>query len=273
MIDRLGLWFVCGIILWVFGTRIFDSAGHLLDTAIVLRSVSADGPDEGGTLDSEPVTIVGEVVVTDPAWAADRVVDEFDRGVGAYLWRTTAPSKEGNTIDFDTWSVQPARRNRDTGLESGQFSVATGTDSLRVDPSWLQEQYDTARLRELSPGWSNWITFRHSLWKSPAVHLTTDETIRTFDQVPDLFENIDAEPLEDYQLHSIPVRDGETITVCGQYTVENGERVIRGGDGAPLAISDQGLDEFRRYLRRRLLKHGFGVVALSATIVAIWYSL
>ncbi|WP_435364008.1 hypothetical protein [Haloarchaeobius sp. DYHT-AS-18] len=139
-----------------------------------------------------------------------------------------------------------------------------------MDPSWLQEQYDTSRLAAIQSGKNVWIRFRHCLWNAPVVHMTADETTRTLDQLVGLFENVDTEGLEDHELDSVPVRDGDTIAVFGRLGVEDGERVVRGGDGLPFVLSDQGFDGLRRHLWRRLLKHGFRVAVPIVAIGAIW---
>ncbi|ELZ98994.1 hypothetical protein C440_01520 [Haloferax mucosum ATCC BAA-1512] len=272
MLDYLGSLLAGLLIVWLFGVPAFNSAGHLLDTAIVLRALPSNAVSEvAEATDGDAVAIEGEVVVNEPAGEADRLVDQTDETVGLYVWRTVKPDMN-NTIDvgswtnLDSWSLRETRRPLDSGVEWGQFSVHNSDESLYVDPTWLREQYNTVSFPIEMGGWVGIESarFRHWVWSSPALRLTGDETTRTFDQIPDLFENIDATKYDDYHLNSRPVRDGDTVTVLGRYTVENGERVIRGGDGAPLAISDQGLDEYRRYLRRRLLKHGLsGVIAVT----------
>ncbi|MCT9096870.1 hypothetical protein [Haloarchaeobius sp. HME9146] len=254
-----------------FVPHLLNSAGRLLDTAIVVWAVSVRTPADLGTAsEGEPVAVEGTVVVDEPAWEARRVVGPAGRPVGAYLWRTTSQSRGENTIDFDSWTVQAARSTQDSGLEHGRFSIRTGTEPVRVDPSWLQEQYDTGRLAAIQSGKNVWIRFRHSLWNAPAVHMTADETTRPLDQLVDLFENVDTDGLEDHELDSVPVRDGDTIAVFGRLGVEDGEHVVRGGDGLPFVLSDQGFDGVQQYLRRRLLKHGFGVAVPIVAIVAIW---
>ncbi|WP_239524506.1 hypothetical protein [Halogeometricum borinquense] len=282
MLDALGSLLAALIIVWLFGVPAFNSAGHLLDAAVVLWALPDQLADSfDGLRDAvagDAVAVEGEVVIDEPVRAADDVVDQTDGTVSLYVWRTTKPDMNntldvGSWTDPGSWTLRETRRPIDSGVEWGQFSVRNGTESIHVDPSWLRKQYNTVSFPVEMGGWLGIESarFRHWVWESPALQLTADETTRTFDQVPDCFENIDTERYDDYHLDSIPVRDGDTITVLGHLDVEDGKHVLRGGDGVPFAITDQGLDAFRRYLWRRVFKHGFSLVVFTAVLLAIWY--
>lgn len=221
--------------------------------------------------DGEYVLLTGTVTVDEPAPHANRLVNE-SAPVGAYLWRGASPD-ETNTIDFEERTVREQRNTFASGIEAGQFSIDDGTGSVRVDPTWLRDAYDGVRPSDASVGNYTLPTFSARLWDTPAVYLTSEKTTHTIDRVGDVFEDVSDDIDHNYYAESLPIVEGDDVAVVGSIKMDRGEPVVRGDDETTFAISNAGIDGFRRYLRWYLVKHGAGCVILILVFIVIWQSL
>lgn len=249
-------------------------ANRAMSSVRVFRSVFWGGlPDSQTIIDDEPIAVEGDVVVDRSAYAADRAVENTDSPVGAYLWRA-AFSNRKNVIDFKNRTVREGRITFESGVESGQFGVASDNRPIRVDPTWLVDVHDGTLLSDLTvSGTHSQIKLTIPLWESPCIHLTSTKTTRTLDRVSDLIDVGRDVDLEEYYLEAKPIYDGTTVAVYGKLCIEQGEPVIRGSDTVPLVISDDGFDGLRRNLKRRLVKHGVTAVVCFSLIIAVWHYL
>lgn len=261
---------VCGFI----GVFFLPYANRTVANARLFRSIFwGESYDSQEIVDGEPAAIEGNVIVDESAYVAERTVENTDTVVGAYLWRATF-SNNKNVMDFKNRTVRDGRITFASGIEFGQFSVAGSNRAVRVDPTWLLDIHDSTQLSELTvSGIHSHLMISIPLWESPSVHLTGAKTKRTLDQISDLINTRDGEGLDRYHIESKPVREGNTIAVCGNIRIEQGVPVIYGTDTLPLAISDQGFDGLRKNLRRKIGKHGLVSISLLAIIVYIWYNL
>lgn len=117
--------------------------GHgyrVLTALLVCRSLppgDADGPPS--FVDGESVALTGELVVEEPVETADAAVENPDRPVGAYLWRSRFPDNTNSDLTIEEWGWE--RQHWHTfasGVEWGRFGVDVGGRTVRVDPSWLR---------------------------------------------------------------------------------------------------------------------------------------
>lgn len=243
--------FFCLVSLW-FGYRATTAA-------TLYRSLRGTDPDGStGLVDGEPVAIEGEVVVDEPADAADRAVDDSTSPIAAYVWRARFPNAGKNVIDFENRELRQGMATFASGIEWGRFAVADGGEAFRVDPEWLAETHDSTALTELTVGGVNGSeTFATYLWDSPYLSLDGVPSEPPLDRLTDLIDTHHGDvDLDRYAFESKPIAEGETVAVRGEVDLDRDEPLVRGSDDTPLVISDRGFDTLRSELGNGLLKYG-----------------
>lgn len=250
--------------------------GYRTVTALsVLRSLpSAATEGSLSAVDGEPVALTGEVVVEEPVETAEAAVEDADRSVGGYLWRSRFPDNTNSDLTIDDWGWE--RQNWQTfasGVEWGRFGVAADGRTVRIDPGWLREATDTEPLERLEVGgtmkpdrlsvslWDSWYTYLRDR--------TEHRSLRRF--VGHVRRHNDGIDLDRYLLEARPLSEGTTVSVSGVLRLEQGEPVVRGTDETPLLLSDQGFDGHRRWLRKQALWKGSLVAGLLVAAVGLWF--
>lgn len=252
---------------------------RVLTALLVLRALPSGDVDAGAdtpppVVDGEPAAVTGELVVEEPVEAADAVVPDADRSIGASLWRARFPDNTNSdlTIEERGWERQHWHTFA-AGIEWGRFGVAVEDRTVRIDPTWLREATETKPLAELEIGgimkqdrfsvylWDSWYTYLRNRTEHRSVRRFADHVRRHNDGVD----------LDRYLLEARPLLEGTTVSVSGELRVEQGEPVLRGTDEVPLLLTDQGFDGHRRWLRRQALRRGAFVVGLLVVAVGLWF--
>ena len=248
-------------------------AYRLANSLRLFRSLAGVTPDSSPTLaDGERVTVEGVVTVEEEAPASDYATDGLTAPVGMYVWQAAFPRSGQRVIDVENWTTRQARATFASGVESGSFTVATGSGEVRVDPSWLRETHDADRLAEVRPvGFLPSRTWHVYLWNSPYVQLADHSTEMPLERLRSVVDDDPDVDLHDDLFLSKAVVEGSRLTVHGELSVGAGPPTIRGTDDTPLFVSDGGVDAVRRSLRRRALTYGlYLVLAAAATVVSVF---
>lgn len=250
--------------------------GYRTLTALsVLRSLPSANTDTPLSLtDGEPIALTGEVVVEDPVETGDAAVENAERPVGAYLWRARLPDNTNSDLTIDDWGWE--RQHWHTfasGIEWGRFCIATDSQTVRIDPTWLRETTGADELDDIEIGGvTNTQRFSVNLWESWYTYLRTRTEHRSFRHFAGHVQrhNTDVD-LDRYLLEARPLLDGATISISGKISTEQGEPILRGTNGTPLLLSDRGFDGHRHWLRRRVLRKGAIVAGLLAVAGSLWF--
>jgi hypothetical protein len=248
---------------------------RLLTGLLALRSLPAAARDSPlPIVDGESVAVTGELVVDEPVATAEAAVENSDRAVGAYLWRTRFPDNTNSDLTIQDWGWEDQHWHTfASGIESGRFGIAADGRTIRVDPSWLHEASGGDTLGNLEIGGvTNSERLSNYLWDSWYVFLrnrTEHRSLRHFAGHVD--RHNDDVNLDRYLLEARPLLDGTTVSVSGELRIEQGEPILRGTDERPLMVSDSGFDGHRRWLRRQALQNGAIAMGLVGVAVSLWF--
>lgn len=246
-----------------------------LTALLVVRSLPAGDTDKPPAIvDGESVALTGDVVVEKPVQTGDAAVEDTDRSVGAYIWRTRFPDNTNSDLTISDWGWE--RQHWHTfasGIEWGQFGITSDGQTVRIDPSWLRETTESETLEDLTIGgvtnterlssylWDRWYTYLQNRTEHRSLRRFAGYVQRHNDDVD----------LDRYLLEARPLLDGMTVSASGELHVEQGEPVLRGTDETPLLLSDEGFDGHRRWLRHQILRKGGVVVAVLAVAISLWF--
>ncbi|ERH02319.1 MAG: hypothetical protein J07HN6_01887 [Halonotius sp. J07HN6] len=237
---------------------------------LALRSTSTD---VGTTFtDGQQIAVTGQVVVDEPAVAADRLFNPTDGAVGAYIWHAWRPDTGSNTYDFDRGELRGARTTFAAGIETGELGVTTAGQRLTIDVDWLRELYDTESLAGLDVGnpMSNaslppFLT--RYLWDSNYISLETAIGDCPATQLRDIVNlHIDDVTTERYNIEARGITAGQRLFILGELRERNDEYTIVGTGQTPLLISDTGRSGLVSQLRWRALKYTLALAGAAGLI-------
>ncbi|EMA27464.1 GIDE domain-containing protein [Halobiforma nitratireducens] len=250
--------------------------------ATLYRALPSGTGGSSGFVDGETTTVEGSVEVADPVEAT--VGDGYDAAGGdasptaLLVWRIQRlKSKNQYTVDLERRTIKKSGTTYESGIDAGTFSVDDGMRTVRVDPSWLLDRYGGSDLGDLSLSGTNVSGPRSSRpWSTPYAYLRGQRVDFRLDQRQTPLGGTVAQGLGNdtlslgrYRFESRRLPDGESVTVHGEVTLEDGEPVLRGSEETPLVISNRGLDGLRSRLRTRTLLYGVGGLALLAVAVSL----
>jgi hypothetical protein len=266
------------IVLLVIAVLLTVALAHGYRTLTALQTLRRlpTGGDETphSRAEGESIALTGELVVEDPAPMGAATVDETDGPVGAYLWRARFPDNTNSNLTIEEWGWERQRWHTfASGLEWGRFGVATNGQIVRIEPTWLRTTAGAPRLDQVEVGgtmksdrlsvslWDSWYTYLRNR--------TEHRSLRRF--AGSVQRHNDSIDLDRYLLEARPLIEGTSVSVSGEFRVEQGEPVVRGTEDVPLLLSDRGFDEHRRWLHRRLLQKGGVVAVLLFVSVSLWF--
>ncbi|MFC6905352.1 hypothetical protein [Halalkalicoccus tibetensis] len=227
----------------------------------------AEPSGSAGLIDGEAATIEGQVLVDEPADEAGAGVAlaERESALALLVWRIRRIRHGGARVRIGGGNRRRTNSTLASGIEPGEFRVATGNDEVRVNPEWLLSNHatdDTGSITSSDP------------WSSPYIHLgnhTEEFEVDGRGGLPGSLDlgngSIQFGDSERFQSKAIP--EGERVVVHGETAVENGEPVVRGTDGTALVISDQPIEGLVASLRNQVLKSG--ALAVAATAVGAYF--
>ncbi|SFS92205.1 hypothetical protein [Halostagnicola kamekurae] len=262
------------LIIAVLVTIVLAHGYRTLTALLVLRSLPSDTDMPSSIVDGETVALTGELTVEEPVETASAAVEDADRPVGAYLWQSRFSDNTNSDLTIEDWGWE--RQHWHTfasGIEWGRFGVDAGSQTVRIDPSWLRTALDAERLAELEIGGVN----KHDrlsvyLWDSWYTYLRDRIEHRSFQRFAGYVQRHNDEiDLDRYLLEARPLLEGDEVSISGEIHVEQGEPVLRGTDDVPLLLSDNGFDEHRRWLKRRALQKGAFITGLLVVAVSLWF--
>ena len=223
--------------------------------------------------DGQQVAVDGQVIVDEAAPVAERIFEQKDGAIGAYIWHAWTPDVGGNIYDFERGELRPVRSTFASGFEAGHVSVKTGGQPLEIDFGWFESVYDPDRFSELEIGDprrnTKLPTFmtRH-LWDSLYVSLSTPigdcSLTRLADIVEQYRDDVDADR---FNIEGRGITAGEELFVHGEVQVRNGGYRIVGTDRTPLIISDTGRTGYRKGLLWRAIKYLIALVGAIGLLV------
>lgn len=239
-----------------------------------LSSIDTDGPPQ--IVDGDPVAIEGELTVEEAVETGDAAVDGVDSPVGAYVWRARFPDNTNGRITVENWGWEKQHWHTfASGIELGRFGIVADDRTVRVEPGWLRDTYDSEPLDNLTAGgidqddrfsvdlWDSWYLFLRDY----TYHLS----LGRFEGV--VQRHNDSINLARYLLESRPLVDGVTVSVRGEGHIEQGKPVIRGTDENPLVISDQGFDDHQRWLKKQAITKGAIATFMLLVAVGLWFGI
>ncbi|MEE6209546.1 hypothetical protein U3A55_05180 [Salarchaeum sp. III] len=266
------------IVLIVIAALVTIALAHgyrALTALLVLRSLpSGDTDTSSSIVDGESVALTGELTVEEPVETAAAAVEDADRPVGAYLWQSRFSDNSNSDLTIEDWGWE--RQHWHTfasGIEWGRFGVDTGSQTVRIDPSWLRTTLDAERLEKLEIGGVNkQDRLSVYLWDSWYTYLQNRIEHRSFQRFAGYVQRHNDEiDLDRYLLEARPLLEGDEVSISGEIHVEQGEPVLRGTDNVPLLLSDNGFNEHRNWLKRRALRKGAFITGLLVVAVSLWF--
>lgn len=263
------------IVIAFLGTIVLAHGYRALTALLVLRSLPTDDTDtQPSIVAGENVALTGELTVEDPVETAAAAVEDPDQPVGMYLWQSRFPDNSNSDLTIEDWGWE--RQHWHTfasGIEWGQFGIDTGSQTVRIDPSWLRTALDADRLDELEIGGVNkHDRFSVYLWDSWYIYLRNRIEHRSFQRFAgDVQRHNDDIDLDRYLLEARPLLEGDEVSISGEIHVEQGEPVLGGTDNTPLLLSDNGFGEHRRWLRQRIIRKGAFITGLLVVAVSLWF--
>jgi hypothetical protein len=260
----LGIVFVL-IILWALHR--LSVAGR---AALALRG--AETTDIYQYTDGQQVAVEGQVIVDEAAPVAERIFDQRDGAIGAYIWYVWTSDVGRNTYDFDRGEFRAGRTMLASGFEVGDIAITTGDQPLQIDLGWFESVYDPDRLSKLEvedPLSSTQLpTFMtRYFWDSLYVSLSTvigdcslTRLVDIVDQYPDDLDT------DEFNIEARGITAGEELFVHGELQVRNGEYTIVGTDTTPLIVSDTGRTGYLKGLLWRAIKYLIALVGAIGLI-------
>ncbi len=263
------------ILIAVFVIIVLAHGYRMLTALFVLRSLpSGDTDTPSSIIDGESVALTGELTVEEPVETAAAAVKDADRPVGAYLWQGRFSDNSNSDLTIEDWGWE--RQHWHTfasGIEWGRFGVDAGSQTVRIDPSWLRTALDAERLKQLEIGGIN----KHDrlsvyLWDSWYTYVRNRIEHRSFRRFAGYVQRQNDEiDLNRYLLEARPLLEDDEVSVCGEIQVDQGEPVLRGTDDVPLLLSDKGFDGHRRWLKRRVLRKAAFITGLLVVAASLWF--
>lgn len=229
------------------------------------KSITEGGSEATASRDEGAATTVeGTVTVDKPVAVSagdDRFVESADRPA-LVVWRLRRGSRSG----FDDWvGTSGDWKTVASGIEAGSFGLDDGTQTVRVDPTWLLEHRGVTDLSSLTMAdldpYGPWT---ERAWDSLYVHAIGAQEAFTLAERTVLQPDLRARLADDryrYQFQLRVVSAGDRLAVHGRIGVDRGDPVLRGADDAPMVISDGGTDALERSVRNQTLKRGAYLVA------------
>lgn len=258
-------------------------AGYKLVTVVRARLAvrdsasgdASDGVGAGGTTtdrvtDGERLTVEGDVFVTEPATAADRVAADSSGDVGAYVW-LAGYSDEGIVYDSDRGTFRGARSWFASGVEAGEFGVIVDGRRVSVDLSWLRETHDAPELSSLEIGdtrsnISYPRVFARYAWDSLCLSLESAVGECSVDRLRDVVARYDPSG-HSYFLAWRAITTDQRLFVSGEVRADGDRLTLCGTDETPLFVSDGGVDGIVSRLRRRAARYGVVFFAAAGVVV------
>jgi len=257
MVDlvRLAIGGVLAVV-WLFvAVRLWESVRVL--AWLRRRSTST----VSGSTDGDAVAVEGRVFVEDSPVAAERLFDDGDGRIGAYVWRLMFTEGGSYVYDDERGTFRQARQTFASGIESGTFGVAADGRRLHLDTGWLDRTHDGAELSDVEVGDPTAnvslpaVISRH-VFDAPHVHLEGTRGGCSADRLATVLnfyrDDVDA---DEFHVEARAVPAGTKLFVRGELRVEGGRATVVGTDETPLLLSDQGRDEMQRQLLWTALKH------------------
>lgn len=225
--------------------------------------------DTSGFATGQEATIEGDVVIdraANESYHGETIVESVPAAL--LLWRI----RERKTRSGG-WSVV------ESGLESGEFKIDTGSDHIQVDSEWLGEQHSNEGLETLnvsnfkSRGLVNSLEAKTGVL-SPYVYL--DKYSDSVDIMETDFFSTDVydhtgNSRQKYQLEVEMAPQTKPLTVHGQINIDHGEVVISGSDSVPMVVSTTGIESLKKNLRSQMITSGAYAVGSGIASFGFFY--